>query len=420
VHHTDGASAKYARRKLTVVGGFGDSLRQPSPSIKEYRSGYGYDLLNRLVAATSPDEAFQYDLLGNILYSPATQHNALNQLVTDGKFQYTYDLNGNQVTKRDVVTSELTEYSWSSDDELVRVVIKRDGANPVKAVDFKYNGLGRRVEKTVTDHLDSNKSYTKKFVYDGGNMIAEVDGQGNTLATYVHGPGVDQPIMMMRGGENYYYTRDGLGSVRDITGAGGKLKQRQRYSAYGITTVEKDERGQDYEFVDSPYAYTGRELDWETGLQFHHARYYDPRKGSWVSSDPIGFAGGDLNLYRYVGNSPTMYTDPSGLIWLNIASGVFSGVVSAALGGDATDIAISAGLGFIHPAGGLGYAIFGEAIGHLANPPSVGDGSDSPPKPLPQELQRLIEKANSSGQPNYLPQLDPTAGSPKFKTACGR
>jgi hypothetical protein len=49
-------------------------------------------------------------------------------------------------------------------------------------------------------------------------------------------------------------------------------------------------------------------------MSYYRARYYDARVGRFLSEDPIGFAGGDVNLYRYVGNSPINYTDPSGLI----------------------------------------------------------------------------------------------------------
>jgi uncharacterized protein RhaS with RHS repeats len=50
------------------------------------------------------------------------------------------------------------------------------------------------------------------------------------------------------------------------------------------------------------------------------AHMYDPTIGRWLSEDPVGFAVGDTNLYRYVGNAPTMYIDPTGLDWLDSAA----------------------------------------------------------------------------------------------------
>jgi RHS repeat-associated protein len=67
------------------------------------------------------------------------------------------------------------------------------------------------------------------------------------------------------------------------------------------------------EAVDEIFGYTGREWDADADLQYNRARWYDPRQGRFISQDPIGFAGGDANLYRYVGNGPTNATDPSGL-----------------------------------------------------------------------------------------------------------
>src|SRR5262249_48489162 len=61
------------------------------------------------------------------------------------------------------------------------------------------------------------------------------------------------------------------------------------------------------------YAWTGREIEVEVGLQFNRARVYDPHIGRWISEDPLGFAAGDSNLYRYVLNSPNYETDPRGL-----------------------------------------------------------------------------------------------------------
>src|SRR5262249_40560157 len=61
--------------------------------------------------------------------------------------------------------------------------------------------------------------------------------------------------------------------------------------------------------------YTGLQVDSETGFYFAINRYYDAQTGRWISVDPLGFAAGDRNLYRYVGNSATNFTDPSGELW---------------------------------------------------------------------------------------------------------
>ena len=67
-------------------------------------------------------------------------------------------------------------------------------------------------------------------------------------------------------------------------------------------------------FVDEVFGFTGRYFDAATGLQNNLHRWYDPRIGRWLSEDPIGFAAGDANLYRYVNNEPTTLRDPNGLL----------------------------------------------------------------------------------------------------------
>ena len=68
------------------------------------------------------------------------------------------------------------------------------------------------------------------------------------------------------------------------------------------------------------FGYTGRFFDDDTGLQWNTNRWYDPGVGRWLSEDPIGFAGGDPNLYRYVANSPGAFVDPDGLDSMAIAA----------------------------------------------------------------------------------------------------
>ncbi len=99
---------------------------------------------------------------------------------------------------------------------------------------------------------------------------------------------------------------DRLGSVRDVLNNGSVVKDTIVYDGFGNITSETDStwRGR--------YAWTGRELDTETNLQYNRARYYDGATGRWISQDPLGFDAGDSNLYRYLSNKPTNATDPSG------------------------------------------------------------------------------------------------------------
>ena len=99
-----------------------------------------------------------------------------------------------------------------------------------------------------------------------------------------------------------------------------KVVQAYEYDSYGNQHDSKNS-------IKQPYTYTGREHDRETGLYYYRARYYDPEVGRFISEDPIGFAGGDVNLYGYVHSSPIIWIDPYGLkitqVWRPLASGQF-------------------------------------------------------------------------------------------------
>src|SRR5262249_17066189 len=94
--------------------------------------------------------------------------------------------------------------------------------------------------------------------------------------------------------------------------------------------------------------FTGKQWDAPVSLQFNEARYYDPKLAKWISMDPIGFAAGDANLYRYVANNSTNWIDPSGLEWS--WGGAWGGLVTGGAIGAGTGAVIGA------PAAGIGAA----------------------------------------------------------------
>ncbi len=118
-------------------------------------------------------------------------------------------------------------------------------------------------------------------------------------SNYTFGLGIDNPLSMHRTGMNYYYVKDGLGSVTALTDSIANVVHTYSYSVFG-EIVKEPGIG-----VLNLFTYTSREYDSETGNFFYRARYYDRGIGRFLSEDPIGFAGGDVNLQRYVGNAPS-------------------------------------------------------------------------------------------------------------------
>ena len=140
------------------------------------------------------------------------------------------------------------------------------------------------------------------------------DGDGDLTNRYLHGPAVDQILAdehvtsLTSAGDVLWPLADNLGSVRDIVDSTGAVENHITYDSFGNVTSETDDT------VDHIYAYTGRDRDEESDLQYNRARYYDAGVGRWISEDPIGFLAGDSNLARYVGNAALSHRDPTGLV----------------------------------------------------------------------------------------------------------
>jgi RHS repeat-associated protein len=121
----------------------------------------------------------------------------------------------------------------------------------------------------------------------------------------------------------HYALQDANFNVVALVGSTGSVVRRYSYDAYGHSiTLETDYSPGAYEY-DFEYRYAGYRWDYETYLLQVRNRWYHPRLGRWVSRDPIGYAAGDANLYRYVGNSPVTWSDPLGLFEISIAFNAF-------------------------------------------------------------------------------------------------
>ena len=121
-------------------------------------------------------------------------------------------------------------------------------------------------------------------------------GAGSVTARYLHGDGIDDPIARYREGQGLaWFLTDHLGSVRAIADSTGAVVSEIAYDSFGNIVLETGAVWGDR------IKFTGREWDSVAGLYYYRSRMYDPANGRFMSSDQIGFAAGDTNLYRYVG-----------------------------------------------------------------------------------------------------------------------
>jgi RHS repeat-associated protein len=258
---------------------------------------YTYDPLYQLTQVAqgaTTTESYSYDAVGNRLSSLGMSpyaYNSFNELTSTPVATFTYDANGNTLTKVD--SFETTTYAWDFENRLTSVALPA-GAGTVT---FKYDPFGRRIQK-------SSSSGTTNYLYDSADTVDEVDGGGSVLARYIQGPGIDDPLAEGRSGTDAFYEQDAVGSVTSLSSSTGTILNSYTYDTFGNSTVNGS-------FI-NPYRYTARDYDSETGLQYSRARYFDSQTGRFLSEDPLGFDA-SINFYVYVGNNPVRSADPLGL-----------------------------------------------------------------------------------------------------------
>ena len=133
---------------------------------------------------------------------------------------------------------------------------------------------------------------------------------GNVKSRFVYGTKANVPDYLVKDGKTYRIISDHLGSVRLVADAkSGEIVQRIDYDAFGNVLADSNPGFQ-------PFGFAGGLYDSDTKLTRFGARDYDAETGRWTTKDPIGFSGGDTNLYGYVLSDPVNLPDPWGTDWV--------------------------------------------------------------------------------------------------------
>jgi RHS repeat-associated protein len=266
-------------------------------------SNYSYDSTNQLTGAShtaQTNEAYSYDANGNRT-SGGTVTGVNNQLLSDGTYSYQYDGEGNRTKRTEIATGKVTEYIWDYRNRLASVLFKDAGGIVTKTIDYIYDGNNQRIGKRI------DGAVVERYVIDRNQIALVFDGAGTQTHRYLYGTQVDQVLADETPTGMVWALADNQGTVKDLVDNSGVVVNHVTYDSFGKVVAQSNAG------VEFRYGYTGREQDSETGLDYYRARYYDASNGRFISEDPIGFAGEDGNLTRYVGNSPVNYNDPSGL-----------------------------------------------------------------------------------------------------------
>jgi RHS repeat-associated protein len=221
-----------------------------------------------------------------------------------------------------------------------------------------YAGLNART-------CDANGSVMATKMNDCNEVPKQGTNGDSLLALFTNGPGLAEPLIMHKaGGADLYYHADALGSIVALTDNNGNVVETYSYQAFGRPTI-KDGSGNaiSVSAVGNPFMYAGTEYDPETGFYHMGFRYLDPDTGRWTQEDPIGFGGGEANLYSYVHNSPIRYIDPLGLVDIVVGlAGSLNGIAGVQ-GGKGVYIPSSNPKSwgtFSNQGGGVGWNVGGE------------------------------------------------------------
>ncbi|MEM5770101.1 MAG: RHS repeat-associated core domain-containing protein, partial [Bacillota bacterium] len=234
------------------------------------QTAYAYDQANRLTGIASSVANYQFTLDANG-----------NRLLSAGPLAFTYDDEGQLNSAGD------TPYIFDSDRRLAAIG---------STAQFFYDGTGKRLKAV-------RSGVTTRYIYDPwGNLLAEADALNRITRKYIYGNGL---LSVVTPDARYCYHFNATGSTVALTDMSQAVVNSYAYDPFGVILGRQETISQPFKFV-GQYGVMAEPspTGGQTGLYYMRARYYDPNVGRFISEDPIGFAGGDVNLSAHVRNQP--------------------------------------------------------------------------------------------------------------------
>ena len=219
---------------------------------------------------------------------------------------FAYDDDGN------LTSDGIWDYAWDAENRLVRMsatTLAVTAGRPALTVTFQYDYLGRRVRKEVRSGAGFTLVSERRYLYDGWNVIAELDGSAAIRRTFAWGLDLNGGVGTAGGvggllqvhdaaaGKTLLPAFDGNGNITALLNAdSGAIEASYEYSPFGEVL-----RATGSYAAANPLRFSTKWQDEETGLLYYGYRYYAPREGRFISRDPIEEQGG-LSLYAFCGN----------------------------------------------------------------------------------------------------------------------
>ncbi len=258
---------------------------------------YGYQCTNVNQADTLSYDAAN-NLTGGQIFGDSVKggYRTGNRDTTLFGVTHTFDADGN------VLTNGSRQFFWGVEGHLDSVV-----AGTV-VLHYEYDALGRLVKRSRNGTLE------RLFLWDGSQLLAELNGAGSQRIGEYVSSGMDSPFAFINtvllSKTVSYYVQDPVGTtvglVRSDSNSAQAVREQYSYTVLGAPST----------VIDSGLA---NRMQWKgmvyegdsTRLYYARARWYDPQQGRFMSEDPTGAANG-LNQYTFATGDPVNGRDPTG------------------------------------------------------------------------------------------------------------